>query len=200
MGLWMSKGKNTYYNISRHTVLADIENYDLGPNQAGYQHSNFNFAVLGLVIEAVCGDSFIHLMNSYLEGLGLQQTAISTAYYDLDHYERFSPEDAYLAAGQVSSNVEDMMAYLNLQLQRDHPILARHISDLPEAQTIGYAWHFHDQGFLWHNGASNHFNAFMAFHPPSQKGLVVLVNLPVNEGASATQIGQGILLSWLANE
>lgn len=191
---------NAYYQIDRQAVITDIESHDLGNVQAEYSYANFNYAVLGLVLEEVYGDKFIHLINQYLKDLGLGHTSISTEFHNLANYESYSEDDAYLAAGQVSSNIEEMLFYLQVQLTTDHPILEENISDFPETKHVGYGWHFHENGIVWHNGATAHYNAFVAFHPESQQGVVVLINLPVGEGVSATELGQQILFNMISSE
>lgn len=191
------KQDNAYYQIERQSIIEDIEKNPKSSTKADYSYSNFNYAVLGLILEEVYQEKYIEIVNRYLQELGLEYTSISTDNYNLSNYESFSEDDAYLAAGQVTSNVEDMLTFIDLQLNRDHPILEQNISDYPESRHIGYAWHFHEDGIIWHNGATAHYNSFIAFHPESQKGVVVLISLPISDGLTATDLGQELILKLL---
>lgn len=191
---------NAYYKVGRDSVLQDIESHEVGSLPDDYDYANFNYAVLGLILEEIYEDKFIHLVDAYLQDLGLNQPSISTNNYDFNHYESFTEDDAYLAAGQVTSNASDMMKYIQLQLDREHTVLEENITTYSESKHIGYAWHVHEDGIFWHNGATTHFNAFVAFHGESQQGVVVLINLPVNEGVTATEIGHQILLDEIKTD
>ncbi len=191
------KGDNAYYQIDRQSIMDDIEKHPKSSKKAGYSYSNFNYAVLGLILEEVYQEKYIAIVNQYLRELGLEHTSISTDHHNLSHYESFSEDDAYLPAGQVTSNVEDMLKYIDLQLNRGHAILEQGISDYPESRAIGYAWHFHEDGIIWHNGATARQNSFIGFHPESQQGIVVLINLPASNALTATDLGQRLLLALL---
>lgn len=191
---------NAYYNIGREVILEDIQNNNLSNQKEAYTYSNFGYATLGLVLEKVYGEKYIHLVNRYLSNLGFEKTNISTEFHDLDNYERFTEDDGYLPAGQVTSNVEEMMDYIAIQLERNHAILEENITEYPELKHIGYAWVKHDNGIIWHNGGTAHFNSFLAFHPETQSGIIVLVNTAIEEDITATSIGNQMMLDCIEKQ
>ncbi len=87
---------------------------------------------------------------------------------DLGNYWDWMPGDTYMAAGAVLSNIEDMLAYAQMQLEETHNFDLCHQSlyqidaSSESYKTMGiymdevaYAWMIDTHnGIIWHNGGT----------------------------------------------
>ena len=81
------KGRNDFYGITKEMVLSKAGN--LSMDKAGYDfvYSNYGYAILGLVLEAVYGTEYTSLLNDFAQKeLGLASTQISDKSGDLGNY------------------------------------------------------------------------------------------------------------------
>lgn len=110
--------------------------------------------------------------------------------------------DAYLSAGAVVSDISDMLAYAQMQLEdprfaRCHTVLKTINASTEAYQTmgirldgIGMAWITDEEnGVLWHNGGTGHYNSYLGFRPETGTAVVVLSNLPPDHRIPATVLG-----------
>lgn len=131
------RSSNIFLNISKEDILESIT--PIG-RDTSYNYSNFNYAVLGLLLESLYSKPFIQTNNEYLQTIGLGKTGIMTDYYNLENYEDFNEDDGYLPAGFVTSNINDMLDSVEMMLNKDHKVLAE-INETELTNKIGYAWH-----------------------------------------------------------
>lgn len=55
---------------------------------------------------------------------------------------------------------------------------------------IGMAWIIdNENGFIWHNGGTGHYNSYLGFCPETGTAAVVLSNLSPNDRIPATVLG-----------
>ena len=55
---------------------------------------------------------------------------------------------------------------------------------------IGMAWIIdNENGFIWHNGGTGHYNSYLGFCPETNTAVVVLSNLSPNDRIPATVLG-----------
>ena len=197
-------GRNSFCGISRDRVLEKCKSLNMNKDRYGFTYSNFGYAVLGLVLEAVYGKDYTVLMNEFLQnGLGLTETGISERDGDLGNYWDWQENDAYLSAGAVTSNIEDMLRYAQMQLDGD-PVFARCHQSLKtiDASSAGYqamgirmdeigmAWIIdNESGIIWHNGGTGHYNSYLGFMPGSGTAVVILSNLAPGDRIPATVLG-----------
>ena len=114
------KGRNDFYGITKEMVLKKAGN--LSMDKAGYDfaYSNYGYAVLGLVLEAVYQTDYTSLLNDFAQNeLGLTATQISDQSGDLGKYWDWKDHDAYLSAGAITSNISDMLMYAQMQLEEN---------------------------------------------------------------------------------
>ena len=115
-------GRNDFYGINSQAILDKVSDLEISTEDHDYNYSNFGYAVLGLVLEEVYEQDYSQLMDEYLANeLNLSNTHIWNKTGDLDHYWAWQEDDAYLAAGGLVSNMEDMLAYAQLQLEERLP-------------------------------------------------------------------------------
>ena len=110
--------------------------------------------------------------------------------------------DAYLSAGALTSNITDMLAYARMQLDdprftpcheslkavnassESYRMMGIHMDE------IGTAWIIDkENGFIWHNGGTGHYNSYLGFCPETNTAVVVLSNLSPNDRIPATVLG-----------
>ena len=173
-----------------------------------FDYSNFGYAALGLVLEAVYDENYTELLNKFVqEDLGMAGTKISERDGDLGNYWDWHKNDAYLSAGAVTSNIEDMLRYAQMQLDAGSPFIQCHQSlkvinaSSESYQTmgihmdeIGMAWIIDkENGIIWHNGGTGHYNSYLGFNLDTATAVVILSNLSPNERIPATVLGIKLL-------
>lgn len=189
-------------------VLKHIKNANLKNQEYSFDYSNFGYATLGLIIEAVYNKEYTALLNEYVQKeLGLADTRISDGNGDLNNYLSWKDGDTYMAAGAVTSNIVDMLSYLELQikekgyLKRCHESLMK-INASPKSyeamgirmDEIAMGWIIDtDNNIIWHNGGTDDYNCYMGFNVETQTGVVILSNLPPSYRIPATVLGVKLL-------
>lgn len=196
-------GRNSFFGVSKDSVLKKAGSLSL-PGEHSWLYSNFGYAVLGLVLESVYGQEWPELVEDFLhEDLDLANTSVSDGSGDLGNYWDWSEEDAYLPAGSLVSNIDDMLEYAQMQLDASgsfatcHAPLARigtkneqyELMDI-NMDSIGMAW-IHDEknGIVWHNGGTGNYNCYLGFIPKEGIAVVVLSNLSPSYRIPATVLG-----------
>ena len=201
-------GRNSFCGISRDTVLRKVRELDMNRESYGFTYSNFGYAVLSLVLESVYDRDYTGLLNNYVRNdLGMPATKISERDGDLRNYWDWQENDAYLSAGAVTSNIEDMLRYAQMQLDADPPFDRCHrslkvINASSESyrmmgihmDEIGMAWIIdNENGFIWHNGGTGHYNSYLGFDPEAGTAVVILSNLSPGDRIPATVLGIKLL-------
>lgn len=203
-------GRNGFCGITKEMLEKRISNIDLGSEGYKFKYSNFGFAVLGLILEKVYGEDYTALANSYLhDELQLADTKISDGVGDLGHYWDWQKGDAYIPAGAVVSDISDMLAYAQLQmdeigyLKQCHKGL-KEINGSAEkykkmgiyTNEAGMAWIIDtEHGIIWHNGGTSDYNSYLGFYPYSQTAVVILSNLAPDYRIPSTVLGVKLLRS-----
>ena len=204
------KSRNDFYGITRDMVLQKVSSLNMPAEEYAFNYSNFGYAVQGLILEEVYGQDYDALINQFVrDDLGLTGTKVSDGSGDLDNYWDWREDDAYLSAGALTSNMEDMLSYAQMQLDgetyfgQSHEILAE-VNATPEAQrridvcmdAIAMAWIVDQQnGFIWHNGGTSDYNSYLGFNPETATAVVVLSNLSPDYRIPATVLGIKLLQS-----
>ncbi len=126
---------------------------------------------------------------------------------DLGNCWDWEANDAYLSAGALTFDIADMLAYAQMQLDGNSPFAECHeslktISASAESylmmgihmDEIGMAWVIdRENGFIWHNGGTGHYNSYLGFCPETNTAAVVLSNLQPNKRIPATVLGIKLL-------
>jgi Beta-lactamase class C and other penicillin binding proteins len=197
-------GRNSFCGISRDIILEKTKKLDMNRDSYGFTYSNFGYAVLGLVLEAVYDKDYTTLLNEYVQKeLGMTATKISERDGDLGNYWDWQKNDGYLSAGAVTSNINDMMRYAQMQLDENAVFAMYHksIKSIDASSEsyktmgiymdeIGMAWIIdRKNGIIWHNGGTGNYNSYLGFSPDSGTAVVVLSNLSPNDRIPATVLG-----------
>ena len=197
-------GRNSFCGVSRELILNKAKSLDMSRKSYGFEYSNYGYAVLGLVLESVYETDYTALVNDYVRNdLGLTDTKISDQSGDLGNCWAWEANDGYLSAGALTSDIADMLAYAQMQMDRNSPFAKCHkslkaINASTESSLmmgihideIGMAWIIdNENGFIWHNGGTGHYNSYLGFCPETNTAVVVLSNLSPNERIPATVLG-----------
>ncbi|WP_426347911.1 serine hydrolase domain-containing protein [Alloiococcus sp. CFN-8] len=202
------KGRNDFYGITKKMILDKASDIDLPNEEYSFNYSNYGYAMLGLVLEEVYEEDYTALMNQYLQDdLQLPNTEISNKDGDLNNYWDWKDNDAYLPAGAITSDILDMLAYAQMQMDQEKYFSQCHesIKEISEStvqnkmmninmDAIGMAWLIDkENNIIWHNGGTDDYNSYMGFSPERGVAVVILSNLSPNYRIPATVIGIKLL-------
>ena len=190
-----------------------------------YEYATINYAVLGLVVETVTGESFAdYMVASVLEPLGLEETVVGITNADPDDLSqgykgRFTEPAAYdpplyegnAPSGYILSTPDDVARWLELLLGAELPegfdpawldaTLEPDRTVAPSALGSSYAagWEVYQdgEGEYAHTGSNPVFSSFVAFRPGEGSGVAILAN---RNSDTTALIGESVLQLWLGNE
>ncbi len=200
-------GRNDFCSITDDMVLDRLRKLDNKNSDKSWKYSNFGFAVLGLVLEKVYDREYTELANEFLPKHGMTNSHITTGEGDLGNYWEWNAEDAYMPAGAVVSDIQDMLIYAQHQLDNEGIFALTHetlkeVNATPanyamldmRVDEMGMAWIIdNEHSFIWHNGATGNYNSYLGFCPRTQTAVVVLSNLSPNYKIPATVVGIKLL-------
>lgn len=202
------RGRNDFFGVTRDMVLSRTGRLDVPEEGSPFCYSNFGYAVLGLVLESVYGLDYGTLVERFAqEELHLANTRLSTRDGDLGRYWDWQAGDAYLSAGGLTSDIEDMLAYARLHLDGPACLTACHrtlaaFDAAPEQYKrmgirmdgIGMAWIVDgERSLIWHNGGTDSYNCYLGLNPQTGTAVAVLSNLSPRERLPATVLGVKLL-------
>jgi len=200
-----------YHGSTREELfqaVAELAADDLD-GRGSFAYSNLGPALLGRLLEVAAGTPYeVLLEERVLDRLGLRHTHFTPHVLDAPslargHRENLRPTrnwvlDAYAPAGGLSSNLTDMVSFLQQAMEGDDELLRRSLQPLWTAAAptpdAGMGWvldTLDDEPFHWHNGRTGGYHAFVGFLPESQRGIVVLSNTSHPGDALAVSLLQG---------
>lgn len=205
-------GKNDFLGITDEMVLKRLAG--VRPGEQIFNYSNFGYATLGLVLESVYNTEYTELVNSFASELKLGNTKVSDGAGDLGYYWDWNPGDAYISAGAIASDINDMLSYAQMQLDgsgcfgkcQDSLCSINATTESYKAMginldEIGMAWIVdRENGVIWHNGGTGDYNSYLGFMPEEGLAVVVLSNLSPNTRIPATVLGVKLLNELIAGE
>ena len=171
--------------------------------QYGYSYSDFPYAILAVVAEAVTGERFSRLIEDFVKNeLDMKDTAVtapenlrnpSSAYGKrIIDFWKWNEDNPYIAGGGLVSNVSDMLTYVKHQIQSEreyiraaHKICEKSMSPKRNlASCIG--WHtYKKSNQLWHVGGVGTFRSSVVINRERKIGVVVLGN---SKGVSSANV------------
>ncbi len=185
---------NPYKNYSKQMMLDYLHQVKM-EQQPGTtsSYSNYGTALLSIILEQACHKSFATLLDEQvLKPLGMSNTFIdvpqdkanqqATVYNGSHEVLRWQLGDM-VAAGGLSSNVQDMLAYLTAQYQQQTPAIKQSQEVLFREnvkQGTACLWVVttlkDGKHLIWHNGATGGSTAFCGFIPETGDRIVILSN------------------------
>ena len=185
--------RNIYENCTKKSVIRA-----LGRRKAkkthGYSYSDFPYAILAVVAEAVTGTPFSKLIEDFVQNeLQMKSTVVSAnenlrnpkAAYGkrIIDFWKWENDNPYIAGGGLVSNITDMLNYVKEEIEsnktyiRDaHKICGASVSPKRNiASCIG--WHtYKKSNQLWHVGGVGTFRSSVVINRARKIGIVVLGN------------------------
>ncbi len=174
-------------------LMAELARFDLQrPINPQYGYSNLGFALLGYSMEKAGGAPFAQLMKTMvLEPLGLLGTCIEATPSDETMFAQGHTQLGQNAlrwrsvvmapCGGICSTAADCGRFLQFFLGKPNPLsgaISRMIEPQPEFTAdrfLGWKQKAGD-GWLWHNGVTGGFTAYLGLHPKKKLGVAILTN------------------------
>lgn len=189
---------NPYRGTQTDEIWQFIRDYAPGdaplPGRGTLAYSNLGAAALGQAIAGHLQTDYAALINTrLLTPLHMSATSVHAplahmALMAQGHKENLRTTsrwdlDAYAPAGGIWSNTEDMLRYLQAQLDGRVPgaalAQATQLAANERGTAMGLGWLIAEENgrrIWWHNGGTGGFRSFMAFDPQQQIGVIVLSN------------------------
>ncbi len=186
--------KNIYHNINNEKVLNALRRrMKKKKKRYNYRYSDFNYAVLGLILEKVSNKRVKDLLDEFIKNdLKMDDTNLLNDYNlntDAVYKNKVIPrwewndDNPYLAAGGISSNVVDMVKYMELELnsKEDYMIECHkvniNIKERKDKVLICPGWHAYKDGkHLWHVGKAGCYQSSIIVSKNKNIGVVGLGN------------------------
>ncbi|MBZ6527404.1 beta-lactamase family protein [Aerococcaceae bacterium DSM 111021] len=204
----LTQGINPYHGITREMMVEEVIANPTTSGEQAFQYSNFNAGLLGLVLESVYGSTYSELVYAYAsEDLDLSDTYLFEEETQLGNNWIWSEQDAYAPAGAMISNIEDMLLYSELQLdgQVAHESLAQVNATTGDngqvgirIDDVGYQWMINQEhNIIWHDGGTGGYTSYIGFNKEEQVAVIVLSNVPMDQGIPSNLIGSVLLMEML---
>lgn len=205
-------GKNDFCGITDEMLFERLSKVSVTSETKKFDYSNFGYATLGLILEAVYGKDYTTLVNEFAsDELGLENTHISDKQGNLKNYWDWNAGDVYLSAGGLTSTISDMLDYAQLQLTGEGIFASCHdslsvintstnatkIMDI-NIDEIGAGWIIdRENDIIWHNGGTGDYNCYLGFCPETETAVVILSNLAPDYRIPATVMGVKLMKQYL---
>lgn len=193
---------NDFYGIDKEELLAQFSKRSFNEKDYNFKYSNFGMSVLGLVLEEAYGEDYGVLMENMFQRMKMKGTYLAKEGTSLPDGWNWKENDGYRPAGAVISNIEDMLLYLDLQIEnkdpavkKSHQLLKRNVGQVNEKtgvviSDVAMGWMYDNtRDIYWHNGGTTNYNCYMAYDLESKTGVVLLANLPPNKKIPVTVSG-----------
>ena len=202
--------KDPYKNYSKEMIYSYLKRVkiDTFPGKIN-EYSNLGTAVLGIILENVYRKPLEDLIKQYVthpakmkdtkftlsEG---ERNKMATGYDDAGNETPNWNLGAFIAAGGLKSNMEDMLNYLAANMNETNPdFKLSHQQTYKNATiTIGLNWVLtttkDGNTLIWHNGGTAGFTSFCGFIKEKKTGVVVLNNSGVIVDNIAMNILKGM--------
>lgn len=199
---------NPFTGVQRELMLEEAQKNVSEESSHHFEYSNFSSGLIGIVLEEVEGATYSELMADLFDELEMHETSLFDLEGDFEDNWKWLESDSYAPAGAIVSNIEDMLKYLEAQLdpsneiiQMSHGSLKNVDANSPELNDLGI--YFDDVAYQWildnendivmHDGQTSGYGTFLGFNKEQEVGVVVLTNLPIDSGGMPTVIGYEVL-------
>ncbi|MFC5704459.1 serine hydrolase domain-containing protein [Cohnella faecalis] len=186
-------------NKSLEITVRKLTNHELkfAPGEV-FEYATINYAILGLIIQTVSGQSYEDYMKEYI----LNPLELDNTYFFIDKTKKHLKAQGYkfgfnkpmafdppyyrgnAPSSNMVSNLHDMDHWLKIQLETDNsqPLYkfikeSQNSPKLSKDLQYGMGWNIAGNGaVLFHNGSTPSFSSFIVLHPEERLGIVVLSN------------------------
>ena len=163
-----------------------------------YRYSNFGYAVLGMILEKIQKRPYHLILKDYLCKLGMNNTGVNMV--ESEDYWTWDLNDTFIASGGVTSNIGDMLHFLDYLLCKKTeytPIkILRYFDTEDDVEEddigIGMSWKIRQDFTFYHTGCTENFNSYISVNKEKRRGVVVLLKESGNNLNAAKTIGYEI--------
>jgi len=170
------------------------------------EYSNTGMALLGVILEGVYGKSYealvkekitepLQMKHTCQEVPAAEQSRFCKGYDEQGHETPYWNLGDIPGCGGLRSTPEDMMLYLQANLEEKDPAIQRsHVTTFQSGKynSLGMAWQkqqsLSGDELIWHNGGTYGFSSFMGFMKSKNCGVVVLSNSGHNVDALSVNL------------
>lgn len=201
--------KNVYEHCTSSTVINALERRrHILNRKKRYGYSDFAFAVLALVAEAVEGRAFHEIFEEFVQNdLGMGETLIrvedrappSVCRKRIIPYWVWHKENPYIAAGGLVSTVSDMLKYISCQINSNEKYIvnahrfSEAVGGSKNKTGICLGWHTYQRSDqLWHVGGVGTFRSSVIVNRKRRFGVIVLGNAKGKDRANVHYLAKMI--------
>lgn len=193
---------NPYRNYDTTKLFKDLRDVKL-KNEIGskFSYSNFGMTVLGYILTNKSKMTFGSLLKTtILDTLKMKHTYVDLPKSEYNNFAdghnklglktpRWTFKEEMGGAGTITSSVNDLMKFLEVNLKNTNEYLHSLLDDcqttqfkISERRTIGLAWiksnseNTNNKEIIWHNGGTGGFRSFFGFNKETKTGIVILSN------------------------
>lgn len=179
--------KNIYTKVDRKWLLKSV-NKKRPFRKKKYRYSDYNYAVLAMIIEAIEGRSYKDVILDYIrKNIGMNETEYgSKALTQQDSSSWIWDDDnPFLASGGLFSTTKDMLAFLTYQMEHLDtlsPSLDKyHRLNLNKNVFTGFSWNsFYNGKFYWHIGGQGYYRSYSLFDHKKEIAISILSTVDIN--------------------
>ncbi len=184
--------KNPYENVDNTKLLRMLENRrNKKINNHGYHYSDFNYAILAIVLEKIYNNNFITILKNFIKNdLGLVNTYVgkcdivssSTIHNKYIKDWVWHNDNPYLSGGGIISNASDMLKFSKYIIDCNYKYL-EYVNLICE-ESIGnnnkittLAFHsYKNSNQLWHVGGIGTHRSMLIINKEKKIAVIVLGN------------------------
>ncbi len=199
--------RNPYERANEEIVLRCLRRRNRFRERGRYSYSDFDYALLGMAVECAAGKPFCALLQDFIDvDLSLKGTFLlynggrnSCFRGKIIPDWNWSADNPYLAAGGITSCVQDMLNYVEIQLKSEQDFVLQAQSPCLEAAPSRervrpcFGWlSYEDSQLRWHAGGVGTHRSAVLFNRRRGIGIVVLTNAQGIRGANALYLAKEI--------
>lgn len=184
---------NPYHSYSEELLLGYLKTLHSGtPPGTTCNYSNYGMALLGYIVSRVYQQPFAELVEQKITTPALlkstavqlspaQRIRLAQGYNNKGEETPHWDLNAFVAAGGLHADTDDLLSYLAYNRAEAHPALRlAHQVTFSERQKVGLAWFLSStkagNTLVWHNGATFGFSSFCGYVQEKDMAISILAN------------------------
>jgi CubicO group peptidase (beta-lactamase class C family) len=147
-----------------------------------YRYSDFNYAVLGRIIETIKKDSLENITKNFLHSeLKMNETHFINQIEKPKDSWVWKSDNPFRAAGGISSTANDILKFLAYQMDPAHQYLSiiykKYFVEKKQIYT-SFSWNsFLDGKYYWHHGGMGYYRTSILFDNKRKIAVAVFANI-----------------------
>jgi CubicO group peptidase (beta-lactamase class C family) len=179
--------KNIYTKVDRDWLFHSV-NTKRPFRKKKYRYSDYNYAVLAMIIETIEGRPYKEGILEYLQTtIGMHHTEYGSK--ELTSKDQASwiwqDDNPFLASGGLFSTTEDMLLFLSYQIEHADELKLSHSKyhrlNLNKNVFTGFSWNsFYNGKFYWHIGGQGYYRSYALFDYKKNIIVSILATVDIN--------------------